>query len=183
MKKHWRRKKRKQLIKKIFVTVCLIGGLGTAFSVMALEAKRTIIMKTGVDLYSQQCGDVEVYFKEVLNEEVCSHYRQLVSTAGVSEPAIPAPSVEEQIRDIAEEMNFEYTDYLIRLAICESSLNPNNYLVNKNGTVDIGLYQWNMYYHPEVTIACATDLRCSTLKTMEAINNGNQGWWVCDSKI
>ena len=92
-------------------------------------------------------------------------------------------SVEQQIRDIANEHNFQWPDYLVRLSFCESRHNP--YATNGNGghSIDRGLFQWNDKYHPEISDECAFDIRCSTIETMNAINSGNQSWWVCDSKI
>lgn len=90
--------------------------------------------------------------------------------------------VEEEIRRIAKEHNFKWADYLVRLAECESSLNPN--AVNDNGKYgkDWGLFQWNDYYNPEMK-DCAMDIECSTIATMNAINAGKQSWWACDKII
>jgi len=90
--------------------------------------------------------------------------------------------VEEEIRQIAKEHNFKWPDYLVRLAECESSLNPN--AVNDNGKYgkDWGLFQWNDYYNPEMK-DCAMDIECSTIATMNAINAGKQSWWACDKII
>ena len=90
--------------------------------------------------------------------------------------------IEEQIWEIAEEHNFKWKDYLIRLAKCESSLDPN--AINDNGKYgkDWGLFQWNDYYHPEMK-DCAMEIECSTIATMNAINAGKQSMWVCDKKI
>lgn len=100
----------------------------------------------------------------------------------VSEPL----SVEEQIRQIAEEENFKWIQYLVDLARCESRFDPN--AVNTQGnnpswSVDRGLFQFNSYWHPEITDECAYSVDCSTKKTMELINAGLQSHWVCDRLI
>ena len=81
-------------------------------------------------------------------------------------------TVEEQIRAIAAEKNFKWADYLVRLADCESTLNPNAINdKNRNGTIDWGLFQWNSKNPPiPITKECAFDLRCSTERAIEAIN-------------
>lgn len=95
-------------------------------------------------------------------------------------------TVEEQIREIAEEYNFKWIDYLIRLAKCESSLDPKaiNGKNNKPITsVDRGLFQINDYWHSEVDDNCAYSTICSTKWTMQRINDGYQHEWVCDRYI
>ena len=90
---------------------------------------------------------------------------------------------EKGIREIAKEHNFKWTDYLVRLAKCESSLNPK--VINDNGIhgIDRGIFQINNRYHWEVSDECAFDIRCATIWTMGRINNGYQYEWVCDKKI
>ena len=95
-------------------------------------------------------------------------------------------SVEQQIRDIAEHENFEWADYLVRLAMCESRLDP--LAINGNGnypsnSTDRGLFQINNYWHYEVSDACAYNLECSTVWTINRINQGYQSEWVCDRYI
>lgn len=95
-------------------------------------------------------------------------------------------SVEDQIRAIAAEKNFKWADYLVRLAMCESGLNPNNKNSKGNtpaGSLDRGLFQINSYWHKEVSDACAYDVRCSTEWTIQMIENGRQGQWACNKIV
>lgn len=95
-------------------------------------------------------------------------------------------SVEEEIRQIAKEANFEWVEYLVKLAKCESSLNPNAINTQNNspsGSKDRGLWQINDYWHPEVSDEVAFDVRLSTEWTMWRINSGYQAEWVCDRYI
>lgn len=98
------------------------------------------------------------------------------------EPSAPL-SVEEQIREIANEHNFQWVDYLVKLAKCESRLDP--FALNSNGNygIDRGLFQINSKYHKEVNSACAFDIRCSVEWTIKQINEGKQSMWVCDKII
>ena len=52
-------------------------------------------------------------------------------------------------------------DLAVRVALCESNFNPDAKNQNPNGTLDRGLFQWNDYYHPEITDRCAFDPECS----------------------
>lgn len=90
------------------------------------------------------------------------------------------PEVEFQIRAIADELNFQWPDYLVRLAMAESSMNPKAISKpNKNGSVDYGLFQWNDKMPPlPITKECSLDLDCSTRMTIKAINLGMQHHWM-----
>lgn len=110
-----------------------------------------------------------------------------LNSINIPKPVIePVISVEQQIRDIAKTENFRWPDYLIRLATCESNLNPlaenkhNNYPSN---STDRGLFQINNYWHYEVSDACAFDIECATKWTMDRINKGYQSEWVCNKYI
>lgn len=111
------------------------------------------------------------------------------SIEGVDEEPAPVEedvsnmTPEQQIRHYAKEANFQWPDYLVRLAKCESGLNPNAINHNTNSTIDKGIFQWNQYYHPHMTDECVYDVECATKATMEKINAGGQGIWVCDKKI
>lgn len=92
-------------------------------------------------------------------------------------------SVEQQIRDIAKQANFKYTDYLVRLAYCESRFDV--YALNDNGAygIDRGIFQINSKYHKEVSNSQAFDLVYATNWTMDRINNGYQHEWACNKLI
>ncbi len=95
-------------------------------------------------------------------------------------------TMQELITRIASEMNFKYTDYLLRLAYCESRFDPNA-VNDKNNkpthSVDRGLFQINNYWHKDVTDAQAFDPEFATRWTIEKINQGKQHYWVCDKYI
>ena len=95
----------------------------------------------------------------------------------------PELSVKEQIVKIAEDENFKYTDYLLRLAYCESRFNPK--AVNDNGFYlrDLGTFQINEYFHKDVTREQAEDVEFATKWTMNKINSGLQTLWACDKIV
>ena len=94
--------------------------------------------------------------------------------------------VEQEIRKIAAELHFKWPDYLVRLALCESRLDPK--AINRNGnnptySYDRGLFQFNSYWQRKVSDECAYSIDCSTRKTIEMINAGNQHLWACDEIV
>jgi len=88
--------------------------------------------------------------------------------------------VETQIRTIANEEDFEWVDYLVRLAKCESKLDPN--AIGDSGH-SRGLYQIHNLYHPSVSDEEAFDIEWSTKWTMDMINDGYQHYWTCNRLI
>jgi hypothetical protein len=97
---------------------------------------------------------------------------------------------EEQIRQIAKGHNFQWTDYLVKLAKCESKLKPEcatpnhpDCINSTNKSYDRGWFQISRRWHPEISDECAADIRCSTEFTIEMINNGQQGQWACNELV
>ncbi len=89
-------------------------------------------------------------------------------------------AVEAQIRQIAQNEGFEWPDYLVRLARCESGLDPN--VVGDSG-YSRGLFQIHSEYWPGVSDEEAFDIEWSTEWTMDMINAGYQHYWSCDKFI
>lgn len=92
-------------------------------------------------------------------------------------------SVARKIQIIADKHNFKWPGYLVRLARCESRLDPHAINNNMEYGVDRGLFQINSRYHPEVSNECAFDVTCSTKWTMDMINEGHQDQWACNDII
>ncbi len=95
-------------------------------------------------------------------------------------------SVEKEIRDIASEHDFQWTEYLVKLAICESNLNQ--FAINSKGnspawSTDRGVFQINDYWQSKVSNECSFNIRCATEFTIDKINKGQQSLWVCDKLI
>lgn len=65
----------------------------------------------------------------------------------------------------------------VAIAKCESGLNAKAVNINKTGSKDRGLYQWNDYYHPEITDGMAFDPEMATDLFLKAVNDGNISWW------
>lgn len=131
--------------------------------------------------------EMHFFNQEVKAESlVRSHTKPVVShkdKKGINTPKKENLSTEERILDIAEKENFKWQSYLLRLAYCESRLNPDAINYNQGHGTDRGIYQINDKYHPEVSDECAYDLECATKWTMWRINSGYQEEWACDDII
>lgn len=95
-------------------------------------------------------------------------------------------TVEQTIRRLAKEANFQWTDYLVRLSNCESYLNPFETNAKGNfpvGSVDRGAFGINDYWHSEVSDEVAFNLEAATKWTMKRINDGYQHEWMCDKLV
>lgn len=84
--------------------------------------------------------------------------------------------VAARIRQIAVQEQID-PELAIRVAVCESGLNPFSINYNANGTIDRGVFQWNDFYHPEVTDKCAFNLECATRAFCKAVREGHLDWW------
>lgn len=82
--------------------------------------------------------------------------------------------VDERITQVAIEYDYP-ADELIALAIFESELNPDEI----GGDYDCfhGLYQWNLCSTDWITHDCSLDVECSTIKTIESLQKGEQWRW------
>jgi len=94
---------------------------------------------------------------------------------------VKVKTVEEQIRDIARDEGVD-PDLAVRVAKCESGLNPSAVNKNIDGSIDRGLYQWNSKWHPEITDKCAFDIECSTRAFCKAFKEGHLSWWAATKK-
>lgn len=80
----------------------------------------------------------------------------------------PTPTVEQQIRQIAEREGFD-GNFLVNLAFCESSLRPT---VRGDGGLARGLYQIRSDYWPEVSDMEADDIDFATTWTINKLKQG-----------
>lgn len=90
-------------------------------------------------------------------------------------------TIEQIIRNIATEECVD-VELAVRVAKCESSLNPNARNVNKTGSIDRGLYQWNNLYHPEISDEIAYNPELATRAFCKAVKSGNLSWWDASKK-
>lgn len=90
-------------------------------------------------------------------------------------------TVEQAIRRIAKDQGCD-ADLAVRVAKCESGLNPVAKNKNDDGSIDRGLYQWNNHWHPEITDSCAYNIECSTRAFCKAFIEGHLNWWNATKK-
>ena len=108
--------------------------------------------------------------KEVLDKIIEKH---------LPEPRFEA--VEDTIKRIARDEGVDPA-LALRVAKCESGLNPAIQNINTNGSIDRGLFQWNSRWHPEITDEIAFDVEGSTRAFCKALKNGNLSWWNATRK-
>lgn len=167
------------------VVVGIIGGVSTYHT-----KKYNSIMaeyEGFQERYNKRVQHDKEVIEKIKNESVSMFKVQTVKAEGLPvEQTISKETVEQAIRRIAKEENFQYTDYLLRLANCESRLNPK--AVNTQGNKpaqsrDRGLFQINDYYHKHVTDTQAFDVDFATRYTIKLINEGKQEYWVCNGLV
>ena len=92
--------------------------------------------------------------------------------------------IEGMIRDIAALYGVD-GDKAVLLAKRESSLNPLAVNVNKDKqrSRDRGLWQWNDFFHKNISDETAFDPELSTQLAMKAISEGKARMWVAAKGI
>jgi len=73
-------------------------------------------------------------------------------------------------------------DLAVAVAKCESGFKENAINVNNGGSKDRGIYQWNDFYHPEITDEMAFNPETATDLFLKAVNQGHLNWWKASSK-
>ncbi|MEI7998882.1 MAG: hypothetical protein WCH62_05195 [Candidatus Omnitrophota bacterium] len=95
------------------------------------------------------------------------------------------PEQEVKVREIADQMGYKNTEYLIKLLNCESNLHPewtNNKKNYPKGSRDRGIAQINSYWQKQVPDSCAYDLTCAVKWTIKKLEAG-QNVWACRNYI
>jgi len=85
-------------------------------------------------------------------------------------------TVEGIIRHVCEKNGVD-ANLGLRIAQCESGLKPNAVNVNTTGSKDRGVFQWNDYWHPEITDEMAFDVETATELFCKAIKDEHLSWW------
>lgn len=90
-------------------------------------------------------------------------------------------TVEQIIRRIAKNEGVD-PKLAVRVAKCESGLNPAAKNINSDGSIDRGLFQWNSRWHPEITGPVAFNAEKSTRAFCKAFKEGHLSWWDATKK-
>jgi len=89
--------------------------------------------------------------------------------------------IKELIKEITEKNGID-TTLAIKVAECESALNPKAKRENSPESIDRGLYQINSKWHKEVTDDQAYDPKYATEFFCKAVKEGNLSWWNASKK-
>lgn len=112
-----------------------------------------------------------------------NHYATIIANQPITITANPKVELTVEER-IVQQADGRYTQLLLNLASCESSLVEFQVGINNDGTYDRGVFQWNSYQPPfEIEDECAFNVECATEQTIKAIDLGMLHHWVCASKI
>jgi len=96
-------------------------------------------------------------------------------------PEAKSETVEQIIRRVAKDEGVDF-DLAVRVAKCESGLNPGAVHINPQGSVDRGLFQINSRWHKEVLDEIAFDAEGSTRFFCKAFKEGHLSWWSASKK-
>lgn len=89
--------------------------------------------------------------------------------------------IKELIKKIAEKHGVN-PNLAIKVAECESSLNPKAKNENNPNSIDRGLYQINSKWHANITDEQAYDPQFATEFFCKAVKAGNLSWWDASKK-
>lgn len=157
---------------------------------LLLIAFTTFLLGMAYDTIQANKEVKELGMIEYTQMEEKTHHEPPVASQGtleVIELVTHNPEIETMIYNIAEEMGRpEWSEYLIKLAYCESRLDPS--ALNDKGnepaySKDRGLMQINDYWHSNVDDKCSFDPECSIRYTIKMIEQGRQREWVCDEYV
>ena len=150
---------------EIVYTPQLVGLNGDVLIHESTHAFNRILMWKGI--YIVDCLDqgldmipfYKPYFKEMLKEYTLQKKIWFVSDMikflkSLLEKMFPKPkTIEELIKETADKEGISPELFKIGLAVlkCESRLDPKARYVNKDGSVDRGIAQWNSKWWPQIT--------------------------------
>ena len=85
---------------------------------------------------------------------------------------------ESEQRTIKNEIKYVFGDrwelaYAVMMSESRGKATAKN--VNAGGSIDYGYFQFNDYWHPEVSYKCAIDVKCS-VKEAYRVSNGGKDW-------
>lgn len=87
------------------------------------------------------------------------------------------PTWQEEVLMMVREAGLD-ADLANRIIQHESWWDPDNSHLNKDGSLDRGLWMINNVYHPEVSDDCAYDWFCSTREAIRIAKSRGWGEWI-----
>ena len=94
-------------------------------------------------------------------------------------------TIEQRIYNQAKVRGMKDEDIkrFIKIAYCESRFNPKATNINKNGTKDVGIFQINTYWYPNVSEECLLDEACNINEAISIANKKGFNQWICNKLI
>lgn len=91
------------------------------------------------------------------------------------------PTIQEYVfEEVKKALGVKEAIKAVSIVQCESGWNPEATNVNKDKTIDRGLWQINNHFQKQVSGACAYDYKCATKEAIKIYQKrGNWGAWVC----
>ena len=86
------------------------------------------------------------------------------------------------IETVCKEENFN-PELAIKVAACESYLQPYFIHTNRNKSIDRGLFAFNSYYYKKVSNKCAFSPECATRVFVREAKAGRVNNWLCYKKV
>ena len=147
-----------------------------------------IYCEAGTEFYRnfQQWGKYEIYPREELKNWKVEKLEteKLEDVEPEEEPKLE--SVEDIIRRVAEEENFQEVETLVKIAKCESNLklecgelNHPSCVNPTNNSYDRGIFQISRKWHPEVDDVQAFDFESATKEAIRIQRRAGWEAWAC----
>lgn len=95
----------------------------------------------------------------------------------IAKAEVKEPTMREWVKAEIEKagLNWKEAECLIQN---ESGWDNWKYGINKNGSTDMGLWQWNSIHKDNVSVECRWDYKCATKKAIEKrLHDGNWSAW------
>lgn len=92
------------------------------------------------------------------------------------------PEIEKMIIEEANRQGYADIKFALDLADCESTFRPDAKNVNKDGTVDLGVFQINQYWH-KIGRTCSLDAKCNIQYAISKLKAGGANLWSCTKKV
>jgi hypothetical protein len=153
------------------------------FYLLAIVALLIWVFTVNIKSASGEIGQAPIFPQVEKVTEKPQNTIEAPKPAPVAKSSHLTPSQEEvadQIREIAKEMGYQAPEWLVRLARCESNLNPNSLGDGKHSR---GLFQIHSGFHPTITDEQAYSIDWSTRWTITQLMNGKSYLWTCADLI
>jgi len=123
----------------------------------------------------KELGKIEVYkHYETQTNQTLKQIRRLSAKLNNPERSEKEISVKDEILRQAREYGVD-EETALKIAVCESNLDPLAVNCNTNGTNDLGVYQINDIH--KISNECRLDYKCNIKWAMEEMSKNGFGAW------